>query len=246
VDVRGGAWFDDITVYRLPRVELRTAALGNVLASDDGGRTWRKTAELRPMFWPSLFRCASGIYAIGTDGKLGEAGTKIQHQGSSVDRARQSGPHAHFIATDPANQFVLACDLGMDKVMVYRLDPTKLSGILLSHRHLDHSGDVNNMIEAMTMGGTEPRGVLFAPSDALVGDDPVVLKYVRPFLERVVTLEEGGLYQLGDVRFTCPVRHQHRGEVYGFLGRNGAAKTCLLNHRNIVRSISYGNALGCS
>jgi ribonuclease BN (tRNA processing enzyme) len=98
----------------------------------------------------------------------------------------------------------------------HRLDPTKLSGILLSHRHLDHSGDVNNMIEAMTMGGTEPRGALFAPSDALGGDDPVVLKYVRPFLERIVTLEEGGAYQLGNVRFTCPVRHQHRGEVYGF------------------------------
>jgi ribonuclease BN (tRNA processing enzyme) len=98
----------------------------------------------------------------------------------------------------------------------HRLDPTKLSGVLLSHRHLDHSGDVNNMIEAMTMGGTEPRGALFAPSDALEGDDPVVLRYVRPFLERVVTLEPGGSYSLGDVSFTCPVRHQHRGEVYGF------------------------------
>jgi ribonuclease BN (tRNA processing enzyme) len=98
----------------------------------------------------------------------------------------------------------------------HRLDPTKLAGILLSHRHLDHSGDVNNMIEAMTMGGTEPRGELFAPSDALEGDDPVVLKYVRPFLKRVVTLKEGGSYELGTVRFSCPVRHQHRGEVYGF------------------------------
>jgi ribonuclease BN (tRNA processing enzyme) len=109
----------------------------------------------------------------------------------------------------------------------HRLDPTRLSGILLSHRHLDHSGDVNNMIEAMTMGGTEPRGVLFAPSDALGGDDPVVLKYVRPFLERVVTLAEGGSYELGSVRFTCPVRHQHRGEVYGFrfqIGRSQKAE----------------------
>jgi ribonuclease BN (tRNA processing enzyme) len=104
----------------------------------------------------------------------------------------------------------------------HRLDPTKLAGILLSHRHLDHSGDVNNMIEAMTMGGTEPRGALFAPSDALGGDDPVVLKYVRPFLEGVVTLAEGGSYELGNVRFTCPVRHQHRGEVYGFRFQVGA------------------------
>jgi len=105
----------------------------------------------------------------------------------------------------------------------HRLEPTKLAGILLSHRHLDHSGDVNNMIEAMTMGGTEPRGMLFAPSDALEGDDPVVLKYVRTFLARVVTLKEGGSYELGSVKFTCPVRHQHRGEVYGFRFQIGQA-----------------------
>ena len=107
----------------------------------------------------------------------------------------------------------------------HRLDPTRLSGILLSHRHLDHSGDVNNMIEAMTMGGTEPRGALFAPPDALSGDDPVVLKYVRPFLQRIVTLEQGGEYVLGEVRFTCPVRHDHRGEVYGFRFRTGDIST---------------------
>jgi len=107
----------------------------------------------------------------------------------------------------------------------HRLDPTKLAGILLSHRHLDHSGDVNNMIEAMTMGGTEPRGRLFAPSDALEGDDPVVLKYVRRFLDEVVTLKEGGSYELGGVRFSCPVRHQHRGEVYGFRFQTGQVST---------------------
>jgi hypothetical protein len=35
VDVYGGAWFDDITIYRLPRVALGTGTPGNVLAADD-------------------------------------------------------------------------------------------------------------------------------------------------------------------------------------------------------------------
>src|SRR3989304_8168443 len=48
-----------------------------------------------------------------------------------------------------------------------KLDPTKLDGILLSHKHLDHSGDINALIEAMTEGGYRRRGVLFAPQDAL-------------------------------------------------------------------------------
>jgi len=96
------------------------------------------------------------------------------------------------------------------------LKPTELSGVLLSHRHLDHAGDVNIMVEAMTLGGTERRGVLFAPEDALEGEDPVVLRYLRGFLDGVVTLKERGSYRLGQVEFSCPVRHRHRGEVYGF------------------------------
>ena len=98
----------------------------------------------------------------------------------------------------------------------HKLDPTRLQGILLSHRHLDHSGDVNNMIEAMTVGGTQPHGTVFAPSDALGGDDPVVLRYVREFLDAVVVLEEKHEYRIGNVDFACPIRHRHRGEVYGF------------------------------
>src|SRR4051794_41098907 len=34
---------------------------------------------------------------VGEDGKLGPAGAKVQHAGSSVNKSRQAGPHAHFI-----------------------------------------------------------------------------------------------------------------------------------------------------
>jgi len=37
-----------------------------------------------------------------------------------VNPNRQTGPHAHFITADPSNHFVLECDLGTDKVMIYR------------------------------------------------------------------------------------------------------------------------------
>lgn len=66
-------------------------------------------------------------YPIGKDGRLGEATAKIQHQGSSVDTRRQKGPHAHHITTDPSNRYTLVCDLGLDKVLIYRLDPAKSS-----------------------------------------------------------------------------------------------------------------------
>lgn len=62
-------------------------------------------------------------YPIAADGRLGEAATFVQHRGRSVDAKRQEGPHAHSIGTSPDDRLVLACDLGLDQVVVYRLDP---------------------------------------------------------------------------------------------------------------------------
>lgn len=95
-----------------------------------------------------------------------------------------------------------------------KVSPKKLSAIILSHKHLDHSADVNVMVEAMTDGGFSPRGRLFAPEDALEGEDPVVLKYLRGYLaEGVEVLEPGRTYYVGDIKFeTSPFYHKH-GQV---------------------------------
>ncbi len=97
-----------------------------------------------------------------------------------------------------------------------KLKATNLEGIILSHKHLDHAADVNTMIEAMTVGGLRRKGVLFAPRDALE-DDPVVLHYVREYLERIEILSQGGTYQLGAVHFETPIRHHHGVETYGLI-----------------------------
>jgi 6-phosphogluconolactonase len=64
---------------------------------------------------------------VKADGSLDAPTTFIQHHGSSADKQRQEGAHAHFIATDPANRFALVCDLGLDKVIVYKFDPANSS-----------------------------------------------------------------------------------------------------------------------
>jgi 6-phosphogluconolactonase len=71
------------------------------------------------------------VIPIHEDGKLGEPTAFIQHEGSSVDKERQEGPHAHSINLDAANRFAFAADLGLDKVLVYRFDPAK--GTLLAN-----------------------------------------------------------------------------------------------------------------
>ena len=112
-----------------------------------------------------------------------------------------------------------------------KLKATKLKAIILSHKHLDHSGDVNIMIEAMTEGGFRPGGVLFAPRDAL-DNDPVVLHYVRPFLERIEILQEGGSYHVDGVSFHTPLRHRHPVETYGIVFNAGNHTiSCLVDTR---------------
>jgi 6-phosphogluconolactonase len=71
------------------------------------------------------------LLPIQTDGRLGEATTVIRHTGSSIVTDRQAGPHAHQAVVDPSGRFVLVVDLGLDKVLVYRLDAAK--GTLVAH-----------------------------------------------------------------------------------------------------------------
>ena len=95
-----------------------------------------------------------------------------------------------------------------------KLDPFKLDGIVLTHRHLDHVADVNIIIEAMTKGGIQKRGTLFAPFDAL-NYDPVVFQYLRSYLNEIIILEEGKSYGIGSIEFITPIRHNHPVETYG-------------------------------
>jgi len=61
-------------------------------------------------------------FQLNGDGSIGADGSYFLHHGSSVNPNRQTAPHAHSIYADPANRFALACDLGTDKVMIYRLN----------------------------------------------------------------------------------------------------------------------------
>jgi 6-phosphogluconolactonase len=66
---------------------------------------------------------SGAAFQIRDDFSLSEATTFVQHQGSSVNRERQSAPHAHAATPSPDNRFVLVADLGLDRIFSYRLDP---------------------------------------------------------------------------------------------------------------------------
>lgn len=94
-------------------------------------------------------------------------------------------------------------------------NPRGLDAIVLSHKHLDHSGDVNALIEAMTSGGFRRRGALLAPADAF-DDEHVVLPYAVRFVEHVERLTaSSGPYSVGEVEIFTSLQHEHAVQTYG-------------------------------
>src|SRR3984957_19582105 len=64
-------------------------------------------------------------FAIKPDGSLGERTGFDQHSGSSINPARQQGPHAHAVVLSPDNRFLFVPDLGLDQIKIYRVDAAK-------------------------------------------------------------------------------------------------------------------------
>ena len=108
-----------------------------------------------------------------------------------------------------------------------KLDPQDLEGIILTHRHLDHSNDINIMIEAMTNGGFKKKGVVFAPRDALQ-EDPVILNYAREQVDHIEILKEKGKYQIGNISFETPILLKHGVETYGINFRGKTSSISLI------------------
>jgi 6-phosphogluconolactonase len=93
------------------------------------------------------------VLPIAADGSLGDASEFIQHQGSGVDPKRQAGPHAHAVTLDKSGRRAFVADLGLDKVMIYDLDPAR--GKLTAH----------DPAWAALQPGAGPRQVVMAPDD---------------------------------------------------------------------------------
>jgi 6-phosphogluconolactonase len=62
------------------------------------------------------------VFPTGEDGALKEPVQFIQHEGSSVNVKRQNGPHAHSLTLDKNNDYAFVPDLGIDKLMIYKID----------------------------------------------------------------------------------------------------------------------------
>jgi len=99
------------------------------------------------------------VLPVLSDGRLGNA-VDVHRDGSPVASSHATNariatgheaPHAHMIAADPTNRFVLATDLGLDLLYVYRFDHA--------------SGKLTELGEATSLpSGDGPRHFAFHPT----------------------------------------------------------------------------------
>jgi 6-phosphogluconolactonase len=64
------------------------------------------------------------VLPLLADGTFGEATAVIQNDGHSVHPQRQKEPHPHAFRTMPGNRFAVVADLGTNKLLIYRFDPS--------------------------------------------------------------------------------------------------------------------------
>ena len=62
-------------------------------------------------------------YPLQPDGALKEAGSFVQHTGTSVHERRQTESHAHCFKVSDDGRYAFAADLGTDRIAIYALDP---------------------------------------------------------------------------------------------------------------------------
>ena len=90
------------------------------------------------------------VFSLAEDGSIIERTQLIQHTGGSkVVGNRQNSPHAHYCGFDGGNQYAFVCDLGLDRVKIYKIDH--------ENRKLVEHG------EAVCVPGGGPRHMKFHP-----------------------------------------------------------------------------------
>ncbi len=135
------------------------------------------------------------------------------------------------ILIDPGPGSIIRCNAARPK-----LNPESLDAIMLTHKHLDHSGDINVMIEAMTGGGIKKRGVLFLPQDAL-GSEGVVLPYLQNCVERITILKKSN-FCIKNIKFSVPTLNDHSVLTYGLKFKLGKDIVSFVSDTRYFKEIS--------
>jgi len=104
-----------------------------------------------------------------------------------------------------------------------KLSAQKTDIIFVSHAHLDHSAELNSIVDAMTIGGIKRKGILLSVNSVVNGikekDDykefPILLKRYKEFLKAIYVLNPSDKITIGPLTFIA-TKTAHDCEEIGF------------------------------
>lgn len=140
-----------VTAYAVDRASGKLTLLNQVSTASPGPCHLIVDATGKMLMVANYAGGSFASFPIGTDGKLGEASTFLQLQGSGVDKSRQEAPHAHSVNLPKSNKFMLGADLGTDKIWIYKIDPATAKMT------------ANDPPSASVKPGSGPRHLVIAP-----------------------------------------------------------------------------------
>lgn len=98
-------------------------------------------------------------------------------------------------------------------------DPKGTNGIFISHAHPDHYGDAEILMEGMTCGCTQKRGLLAGSRSVVKGEGdygPAVSMYHQGIVERIETMHPGNTFYFGDLEVKAGRTHHSDATGVGF------------------------------
>ncbi len=96
----------------------------------------------------------------------------------------------------------------------------KLTGIVISHGHPDHSTDAEVVIESMTNGTREKKGTVIGNKHLMEGNEKhrrILSPFHADLPERIETLKAGESANIGKVKVTAVPTNHGDDDCYGFV-----------------------------
>ncbi len=99
------------------------------------------------------------------------------------------------------------------------LNPQKIRAMLVSHSHPDHYSNAEILIEAMTRGMLEKRGIAAAPHSVLFGNEesgPAISRYHQQMLEKVIEVKPEVAFHVNNMRIVSTEARHSDPTAVGF------------------------------
>ena len=81
----------------------------------------------------------------------------------------------------------------LNKAKEYGINLHNTTAVLVSHNHINHCNDLNAVVDAMTHGGIEHRGIVVASKSVLQPSEknhPFLTKYHQSLVEKIIPVEK--------------------------------------------------------